>query len=342
MSATAPASSDGATLVAEAQRLADELLFPAALATDRDGAIPPALLDAIADCGLYGLSGPRDAGGAGADFATVCAAVEALASGCLTTAFVWAQHLGAVRAVATSDNESVHQFLVPLCRGRRRAGLALGGALPGPPQLLAEERSNGWSFAGVSPFVSGWGRIDLIHTAARTADGRLIWALVDASESDTLDVERLALAALDATATVRAVFRDHFVAAERVTAVVAYGEGPPPPELLRVHAAFPLGVIRRCLALLGPTPLAAEHAALRAQLDEPAAATIERGRAAAAELALRAAAAVAVSGGARSILLAEHGQRLLREALFCLVYALPRGAREALLDRLGVASSRPH
>jgi hypothetical protein len=35
-----------------------------------------------------------------------------------------------------------------------------------------------------------------------------VWALVDARESETLSVERLGLVALNATATVRADFRE--------------------------------------------------------------------------------------------------------------------------------------
>src|SRR5436190_16514440 len=61
-----------------ASRLADEVLFPAALATDAADAVPMELLDALADAGLYGA-------GVAADFGTVCAVQEALAGGCLTT-----------------------------------------------------------------------------------------------------------------------------------------------------------------------------------------------------------------------------------------------------------------
>jgi alkylation response protein AidB-like acyl-CoA dehydrogenase len=76
-------------VVETAQRLADEVLFPAALATDAADAVPVELLDALAEAGLSGLAGPTAAGGLDADFSTVCTVVEALASGCLTTAFVW-------------------------------------------------------------------------------------------------------------------------------------------------------------------------------------------------------------------------------------------------------------
>src|SRR5436190_9092560 len=149
-------------VVAAARRIADDVLFPVALDTDQAGEIPATLLDAIADAGLFGIAGPSWAGGLDADFKTMCDAVEALSSGCLTTAFVWVQHHGAVRAAAASENEPVRAWVEPLCRGAQRAGLALGGAMPGRPMITAREASGGWVFDGMAPFVSGWGRIDVI------------------------------------------------------------------------------------------------------------------------------------------------------------------------------------
>uniref|UniRef100_UPI0026374DF6 hypothetical protein n=1 Tax=Trebonia sp. TaxID=2767075 RepID=UPI0026374DF6 len=78
-------------------------------------------------------------------------------------------------------------------------------------------------------------------------------------------------------------------------------------------------------------------ASVRAELDElgpglPAA------RAAAGELAVRAAATLAATEGSRSLLVADHAQRLLREAMFTLVYALGPASRAALLARLGAVA----
>jgi len=325
-------------VVETAQRLADEVLFPAALATDAADTVPVELLDALADAGLYGLAGPTAAGGLDADFESVCAVVEALASGCLTTAFVWVQHLGAVLAVASSDNAALRdEWLGPLCRGERRTGLALGGAVPGPARLVARETDDGWTFDGSTPFLSGWGRIDVVHTAARTEDGRLVWAFVDATEGPALEVERLELVALNATATVRASFREHAVPAGRVTSVSPFREGPTPPPVLAIHGSLALGVAARCCTLLGPSPLDDELAACRAELGRLDPETIETARASAGELALRAAAAVVTERGSRSLLLDDHAQRLAREALFVLVYALRPGSRDALLNRLRAA-----
>jgi Acyl-CoA dehydrogenase, N-terminal domain len=321
--------------VAVAERLADELLFPAALTTDAAEAVPQELLDALAEAGLYGVAGPEWAGGLDLPLDAFCAVAEALAGGCLTTAFVWMQHHGAVRAVASSADTDVRAaWAEPLTSGRVRAGLALGGAIPGPALLRARAEDGGWILSGESPWLSGWGRVDVVHTAARTDDGRLVWALVDAREDETLRVTPLSMVALQATATVSAHFREHPVPPERVTAVVPFAEAPAPPEVLRVHATLALGVACRCCRLLGATPLDGElvrcRAALAAGGDGIAAARAEAGL-----VAVRAASALAATTGARSLLRDGHVQRLWREALFALVYALRPQVREALLERLG-------
>jgi Acyl-CoA dehydrogenase, N-terminal domain len=274
-----------------------------------------------------------EAGGLDADFTTVCAVQEALAGGCLTTAFVWAQHLGLVHALAESSDERLRaEWLGPLARGDVRAGLALGGALP-QPALRARRTVGGWLLDGVSPFLSGWGRIDVVHTAARTETDEIVWLIVDAIESASLRVERLRLVALDATATVRASFDGLLVPDERVTGSHPAG-GETPPEVLRLHASLALGVAGRCCRLLGPTPLHTELASLRAELDELGPGTASA-RAAAGELAVRAAATLMAATGSRSLLAGDHAQRLAREALFTLVYALRPASRDALLARLG-------
>jgi alkylation response protein AidB-like acyl-CoA dehydrogenase len=315
--------------VAEAQRLADELLFPAALATDRADVLPRELLDALADAGLYGF-------GATADFETVCGVVEAVSSGCLTTAFVWAQHLGAVHAVALNESELLRaEWLEPLASGSRRAGLALGGALP-QPALRARRADGGWVLDGSSAWLSGWGRIDVVHTAARADDDTIVWMLVDATENETLTVARLELVALNATSTVRADFRERFVPNERVTSIVPAPapDAPTPREVLRIHASFALGVASRCCRLLGSTTLDEELAACRTALDAAGTAEMPAARASSSELALRASAALMVSTGSRSVLLDDDAQRLAREALFVSVYAGRPPVRAALLDRL--------
>jgi len=320
-------------VVDRAREIADDVLFPAALATDAADMVPREILDTLADAGLYGSA-------LDVDFPTVCTVQEALASGCLTTAFLWAQHLGLVHALAMSGDEELRaRWLERLARGEVRAGLALGGALP-RPTLHARADDGGWVLDGASSFVSGWGRIDVVHTAARVGD-EVVWLIVDAQEAPGLGVERLRLAVLDATATVRASFDGLAVPGDRVTGSHPAG-GTTPPEVLRLHAALALGVASRCCLLLGPSPFDDELGACRAQLDRLDPETIFGDRAAAGELAVRAAAALSVARGSRAVLADDHAQLLAREALFTLVYALRPASKDALLARLQARSAKEH
>ena len=319
-------------IVQTAQRIADEVLFPAALATDAGDLVPRELLDVLAAAGLYGLAAPARPAGLDADFGAVCAVQEALASGCLPTAFVWTQHLGLVRALAAGrDPDLTARWLAPLARGEVRAGVALGGARP-EPTLRAWPDGPGWRLDGTSPFVSGWGRIDVVHAAARAADGDIVWLLVDAADGPSVArrADRAGRPERDRHGA------DHLRPAARGRRPgdrQAPGRGGTPPEVLRMHAALALGVAARCARLLGPGALDAELAALRAELDQLGPGTAAA-RAAAGELALRAAATVMTTEGSRSLLVADHGQLLARDALFTLVYALRPESRSALLATL--------
>lgn len=323
-----------------AQRLADEMLFPGALEADAADTLPRDRLDALAEAGFYGLAGPRRAGGMEADLGTICAVVEALASGCLTTTFVWAQHVTTVFVVAASPSPHMGRWVQSLCRGECRAGLALAGALPGPAPLRARRVPGGWSLTGSSPWVSGWGRIDVLHTAALAEDGSAVWLLIDAREGPGLRVDRTALVALNATATVNAHFDDQFVPHERTTVVVPPDDSSTPaPATLRKHAAFALGVATRCCTLHGPSPLDAELSRCRATLDTADADMMPAARAASSELALRSAAALMSSVGSQSLSRDRHPQRLAREALFVSVFAARSPVREEFLARIGAT---PH
>jgi alkylation response protein AidB-like acyl-CoA dehydrogenase len=327
------------TLLAEkvdkARELAEEVLFPAALAVDRSDAVPVGHFDRLADAGLYALAGPAEAGGLSGDPQAIAPVVEVLASGCLATAFVWAQHHSLVRLLATEAGPELRErWLGPACRGEVRGGLALAGVLPGPPKLRADPAADGWRLDGTSPWVTGWGRVDVLRVGARTADGRIASLVVDAVDQPGLTVIRQRLVAVDASATVTLGFDGVMVPAERLAAIGPQDEAGYGINNLRLQGSLALGVAGRCCTLLGPSPFDDELAACRQALDDAEGDAMPVARAGASELALRASAALVVSRGARSILVEEHAQRLAREALFTLVFGSRTGIRASLLDRL--------
>jgi alkylation response protein AidB-like acyl-CoA dehydrogenase len=328
--------------VHRAARIAEDVLLPAAVAVDADDRIPAEHLDLLAGEALYGLAGPREYGGLGADLPATCAVTEVLAGGCLATTFVWVQHHSAVRAVAAAADRLREEWLARLCTGTCRAGTAMAGTLPGPPLLRARRVAGGYLLDGSAPWITGWGLIDLVYTAARDEHDTIVWALLDAVASQTLAVTPLRMMAVNASATVHATFSGHFVPGERVTGTMPHrawlareaGAVPPRgdtvPPALRLNGSLALGVAGRCCTLIGPSPLDSELAACRAALDTAAPEALPAARAAASELALRASAALIVTQGSQSILTGQHAQLLARQALFLLVF----GSRRAIKDRL--------
>lgn len=323
-------------LVERARRLADEELFPRALETDASPVLPVARLDALAASGFYGIVGPREAGGLEADPRTFGLVMEAFAGGCLTTAFVWAQHHSAVRTISSARPAVRDAWLGALCSGALRAGVAYGSLRrPGPALLVARPAGTGFVLDGTAPWVTGWGRTDVVHVAARTDDGRVVWALVDATPEDGISAAPLRLAAVAASATVTLGFDNHRVPEERVTLVEQLGEWRRRDLAgLRPNGSLALGVAGRCARLLAAPDLHAELAAARSALDRADVDSLGAARARASQLALHAATRLVVAGGGRAVLLEDHAQRIFREAMFLLVFGQAAVIRSAQLELL--------
>lgn len=321
-----------------AERIAEEVLFPSALEVDQAEDVPVERLDMLAEAGLYGLAGPADAGGMGLpDLQTGLRIVETLAGGCLTTTFVWMQHHGVVRALNDAPSPLRESWLEPLCRGTRRAGIAYSGLRrPGPPVLRAQPVDGGWALDGVATWVTGWGRIDVIRVGARAPGGEVVWLLMDALASPSLRVERLRLAAVNASATVTLHFDDHRVPSQRLLGTEPYDEWVARDRAsLRNNGSLALGIAGRCASLLGPSRFDAALLRCRQALDGAAPDEMPAARGAASALAMDLAVTLVAAGGGRSILLDQHAQRLAREALFLLVFGQTAAIREVQLGQAG-------
>jgi len=212
--------------------------------------------------------------------------------------------------------------------------------------LEATADGGGWRLDGTTPWITGWGRIDVVHVAARTSDGRVVWGLVDAAETDGLTVEPLKLAALQASATVRARFEGVALPADRVTLVEDGGSWQARDTAgLASNGALGLGVAGRAIRLLGEArPDVAAHlqeelVARRDAIDTWPPDAVPAARAAVTDLAVRATSTLVVAGGGASMNLGHHAQRLAREAMFLLVQGQTAAIRAAQLAL--VAGSTP-
>ena len=331
-------------ILAVARRLADDLLFPEATWVDRLDVLPVAQLDALAAEGLYGAPVPAQAGGLGLDLRATCAVTEELASGCLTTAFVWLQHRGLAMTLAAEGTPAAlrHQWLGLVCQGTLRGGIAFTGMIPGAPLLRARPADGGWRLDGEAPWVTGWGLIDLLLVQARGPGDSIVTLILDAAAQPGLTVTRQRLIAVNASVTVRLGFDGVLVPGERWVSQALFDPAESlRPDRMRINGSLALGLTGRCVRLLGPGPLDDELAACRERLDEAVTADVTamaEARAAASELAVRSTAALAVREGSRSVTVDQHTARLAREALFLLVFGSRPGIRSALLRRLGASA----
>lgn len=320
-----------------ARRIADDLLFPDAVAVDRTGTLPVRHLEALADAGLYGVAAPVPDGGLGTDDqASMAGLVETLAEGCLSTAFVWMQHHGTVASVAAAGNaETRARWLGPLCRGELRAGIGLAG-LRAEPGLRVRAADDGFVLDGSCPWVTGWGSITTVGMFARDEHDVVHHLLVDAVESATLCVRQHDLVAVQASGTMTLDFTRHVVGSDRLLSTRPFASWRScDANGSTLNGFLAIGSARRSCRLLGPSSLDGDVDNARAALLAATGEAIGPTRAAASEVALRAAAALAVRTGSRAVLLDQHAQRLVREATFLLVFGSRPGMRDALLDRLG-------
>ena len=128
------------------------LIEGAAQAIERGRALPPKLLEALHDAGLFRLLLPRSCGGEEVAPAIFVAAVEEVARADASTAWCMAQGSGCSMAAAYIEPAAVQEIF-----GGRQAVLAWGPAGANAKAITAE---NGYRVSGTWPYASG------IHHAA--------------------------------------------------------------------------------------------------------------------------------------------------------------------------------
>jgi short-chain 2-methylacyl-CoA dehydrogenase len=162
---------------------AEEVVAPRAEAMDREARLDPAVLDQMAGMGLFGLPFPEDVGGMGADYTTLCLAIEELARVDSSVAITLeaAVGLGAMPIWRYGTPEQHQRWLRPLAAGERLAAFGLtepgGGSDAGALVTRAIEDGGEWVIDGTKAFITNAGldRSGLVTVAAVTGerpDGR--------------------------------------------------------------------------------------------------------------------------------------------------------------------------
>lgn len=308
-----------------------EILAPAAASVDLSGVIPTSHFDELASRGFYGVAfASEDPIGTLADVG------EILVSGCLATAFVWAQHHGTLLRLAGSRNEALkNAYLSDLQSGARRAAVSGSGyARPDGPLVRARRTGDGYRITGKSPFVTGWGLTDVIGVTAydETSDESITF-MTAVKDTARMRTRRLELSAAHASHTVELEF-DEFDVPDESVVHVARNVASRRTELsmldraiVRINGSLALGTIRGSLCALDDfgrshPALESKYNEIKAQLDAAArdrTLDIFAARARACNFAVDVAAYYAATVGSRAVRRGDIAERLVREANFGLV-----------------------
>lgn len=329
--------------VDEAKRMSARVLEPAAAQVDQTASIPGTHFDELAEHGFYGVPLGSDN-----PVQALSAVGEILVSGCLSTAFVWAQHHGTLLRLATSRNRALKERYLPgLKMGSVRAGVSGGGyAAPQRPLVQARRTSGGYSIEGSAPFVTGWGLVDVLGVSAYDeTNDETVTFLAPASEDPGLSSIRLHLAAANASQTVALNFDGYRVDETDVMHVARRVRSRQEAmsmldrAIVRINGSLALGLARRTLTALDTSghcsqAMANKFTAVRNSLDRAVGDTsvdIHGARAQASRFAVDASIYYTAITGSQAVQRGELAERIAREANFSLVCATTAEIRAHVL-----------
>ncbi|RSS52232.1 acyl-CoA dehydrogenase [Streptomyces sp. WAC07061] len=329
-------------LVAAVTEAAVRVLAPQAERTAVDG-VPRTHLDALAAAGAYGLVGYEPDPAEGLTARQVFREVhEVLAAVDPSTWFVWTQHVPLAKALLQAAGPAGDALrrsrLADLASGKTRATAGFAFLRHPRPPVTARRVPGGWRLDGRMPWVTGWDLADTVFAGAVGPSDEAVLALVDRTDGGLGSAAGAPLWAMGGTHTATVELRDVRVPDERVAGVLPRTDWIRAYDLENADAQPAVfGQLRATAAFLLQSPpyedlglrLAERTARLRAEAyalrDE-----VPRGertgdrltlRAAALDLAVRAAATCVAVAGGRAVQYGHTAGRLSREAQFHLIQA---------------------
>lgn len=136
------------------------VLRAAAAEVDASATFPERSMAAVRDSGLLALLVPRSHGGLGEGLTELVAVAQLLASGCLSTAMIWAMHCQQVDAIVRFGSDDLHRHVLPRIAtdGHYLASVTTepgkgGHLLTGVAALEAD--GDGWRIDREAPIVTG-------------------------------------------------------------------------------------------------------------------------------------------------------------------------------------------
>ncbi len=169
---------------------AETEVAPHAEAWDRDHYFPADVVVAMGELGLFGLPFPEEYGGSGADFATLCLAIEELGRVDQSIAITLEAGVGlGANPIMQFGTEAQRQRWLPdLVAGRALGGFGLtepdAGSDAGGTRTAAvlDEATNEWVINGEKAFItnSGTSITSIVTVTARTGPGEISAIVVPA------------------------------------------------------------------------------------------------------------------------------------------------------------------
>ena len=160
---------------------AEKVIGPRAEEMDETGEFPVDIVLQMGELGLFGLPFPEAYGGAGADFSTLCIAIEEIArvDSSMAATLEAGVGLGAMPLYHFGSEEQKQRWLVPLARGEKIAGFGLtepeAGSDARNTKTSADLEDGAWVINGTKAFITNAGTPISQHVTitARTAQDEI-------------------------------------------------------------------------------------------------------------------------------------------------------------------------
>ena len=145
------------------RQFVDDAIRPNAERWDHEHELPMDAVKQMADLGLFGLPFPEEYGGSGADFLTLCLAIEEIArsDSSLAITLEAAVGLGAMPIYRFGNEDQKQRWLPSLASGENLAGFGLtepgGGSDAGATKTSARVDNGEWVINGSKSFITNSG-----------------------------------------------------------------------------------------------------------------------------------------------------------------------------------------
>lgn len=300
-------------------------------------------------------------GGAGASPQAQIETYEAVARGSMSLALILTQHDAACELLGHCDNDALSERLLPLCASGEVlttvgiSQLTTSRRTKGPA-MRAEPVTDGYRFTGFMPWVTSASKADYVVVGAVLPDARQVLACVPTSLAGLSPCEPVELLALGSSWTAEIRCDDVTVTSEHLI------RGPIERVLARRAPVKPLSVsavgvgmagalmdgIRACTGVpaeaadLLETKIVDRYESVRGRLFDAADTLSDPSeeipsmdiRVAVNDLLVRLAATLLTFSKGSGYLSSHRSQRLVREAMFFLVWSAPPHVQVGTLNKL--------